>query len=206
MERAMRHIEDAVPRVDAIVAADYGKGFLTQPLADHIGALARAHGKVLAIDPHPHTSLLWRGATAIKPNRTEAFLAAGVPGADPAAPPGEDAALREVGRRLLERWGCAALLITLGELGMALFEPAAAPYWIPTRAREVFDVSGAGDTAIAVLSTALAGGATARQAAELANAASGIVVGKLGTATATLAELRAAAEGGDELRGSVLPY
>ena len=193
LERLMEWLETAIPRADAVVVADYGKGFLRQPLADHICRVARQHGKILAVDPHPHTSLVWPEATAIKPNRTEAFLAAAIPATDAAASPLEDKVLLEAGQRLLGAWRCGLLLITLGEQGMMLFEPDRPPFHIPTRAKEVFDVSGAGDTAIAVLTMALASGASAREAAELANCASGIAVGKLGTATVSRAELEAAA-------------
>jgi rfaE bifunctional protein kinase chain/domain len=190
VEHVMRQVERAVPEADAIVVADYGKGFLTQPLANHICRVVQAHGKILTVDPHPHTSLLWPGATAIKPNRAEAFLASGVPPADPVWPPLGDEILLDVGERLRGRWGAGLLLITLGDQGMLLLEKGRPPYHTPTRAQEVFDVSGAGDTAIAALTMALAAGATPRQAAELANRASGIAVGKLGTAAVTAAELR----------------
>lgn len=191
--RIMERVEQAIPRADAVVVADYGKGFLTQPLADHISIVARRHGTVLAVDPHPHTSLVWSGATAIKPNRTEAFLAAGIPSFPAADSSLQEEQLREVGKRLLQKWGCRILLITLGEQGMLLIEEGCPPYHIPTRARDVFDVSGAGDTAIAVLALALVSGAGARAAAELANYASGIAVAKLGTATVSLEELQRAA-------------
>jgi D-beta-D-heptose 7-phosphate kinase/D-beta-D-heptose 1-phosphate adenosyltransferase len=174
-----------------VIVADYGKGLLGQPMADHICTVAARHGVILTVDPHPHTSLIWREATAVKPNRAEAFLAAMMPGATPAASPLDDAPLLEVGARLLRHWGSRLLLVTLGEQGMVLFEEGQPPYHIPTRAREVFDVSGAGDTAIAVLTLALASGAAAREAAELANCASGIAVGKLGTATVSAQELAA---------------
>ena len=190
-ELAMRALDRAIPAIDGIIVADYGKGFVTQPLADYICRTARAHGKVLAIDPHPHTSLAWRDATAIKPNRAEAFLAAGLPPADPVLPVAEDQRLLEAGRRLLRLWSTASLLITLGEHGMLLLQDGQPPYHTPTRAKDVFDVSGAGDTAISVLTLALTAGAAAAEAAELANRASGIAVGKLGTATVTLAELQA---------------
>ena len=189
--RAMRYLDSAIDSLDAIVISDYGKGFLTQPLADHISSLVAEHGKLLTIDPHPHNPLRWTGAAAIKPNRAEAFLAAGVRPAEPVNPPTEDQALLEVGGRLLEAWGAASVLITLGDQGMMLFQKDAAPYHTPTRAQAVFDVSGAGDTAIGVFTLGLAAGATPCQAAELANHASGIVVGKLGTATVTKEELLA---------------
>ena len=105
--------------------------------------------------------------------------------------PERDAELLEVGQTLLERWRPrAGLLVTLGEQGMMLFQPGGGePVHLPTRAREVFDLSGAGDTAIALFTLALAAGGTAVEAAEVANHAAGVVVGKLGTATLTPAEL-----------------
>ena len=180
---------EALKRIDAVIVADYGKGFLTQAAADYICSNTKARGKILAVDPHPHTSLNWGGATVIKPNRAEAFLAAGLPPSEPVDPPLADQPLLEAGRRLLEKWRPESLLMTLGEQGILLFREGKPPYHTPTRAKEVFDVSGAGDTAIAVLTLALAAGATPEGAAELANCASGIVVGKVGTATVTAAEL-----------------
>ncbi len=184
-------LEQAIDAVDAVIVADYGKGFLTQALADHIGGKVRAAGKILAVDPHPHTSLVWRDATVIKPNRREAFLEAGVAPSEPVDPPLEDQALLTACRRLQALWRPASLLITLGSQGMMLLEGQAPPRHLPAYAQAVFDVSGAGDTAISVLALALAAGATPGEAAELANLASAIVVGKLGTATVTAAELAA---------------
>jgi D-beta-D-heptose 7-phosphate kinase/D-beta-D-heptose 1-phosphate adenosyltransferase len=190
-ERAMKHLDGMAGGLDGIIVADYGKGLLTQPLADYICRTAHAHGKILTVDPHPHTSLSWQGATAIKPNRAEAFMAAGLPPSDPVVPVLSDQPLLEAGNRLLQLWKAGSVLITLGEHGMLLFQSGSQPYPIPTRAKDVFDVSGAGDTALAVLTLGLAAGATPAEAAELANRASGIVVGKLGTATVTAAELQA---------------
>jgi D-glycero-beta-D-manno-heptose-7-phosphate kinase len=188
---AISRLDRMIPNVEAIIVADYGKGFITQVLADHISQAANRHGRILTLDPHPHTSIRWQGATAIKPNRAEAFLAAGLQPAEPVTPVSADAALLEAGRRLRRLWNAGSLLITLGEHGMLLLEGEAPPYHIPTCAKEIFDVSGAGDTAIAVLTLALASGATPAEAAQLANRASGIVVGKLGTATVTPVELQA---------------
>jgi rfaE bifunctional protein kinase chain/domain len=190
-ERAMSHLDGMAGGLDAIIVADYGKGFLSQPLADYICRTARAHGKILTVDPHPYTSLSWPGSTAIKPNRAEAFMAAGLPPSDPVAPVLSDQPLLEAGNRLLQLWKTGSILITLGEHGMLLFQSGSQPYPIPTRAKGVFDVSGAGDTALAVFTLGLAAGATPAEAAELANRASGIVVGKLGTATVTAAEFQA---------------
>jgi D-beta-D-heptose 7-phosphate kinase/D-beta-D-heptose 1-phosphate adenosyltransferase len=189
--RAIEQLDGILPAVDAIVVADYGKGFMSQPLADHLCRSAHDRGKILTVDPHPHTSLSWAGATAVKPNRLEAFIAAGLPPSEPVTPVLEDQALLEAGGRLRQRWQAQNLLITLGEHGMLLFSGDAPATHTPTRAKDVFDVSGAGDTAIAVLTLGLAAGATPAEAADLANRASGIAVGKLGTATVTMAELQA---------------
>ena len=191
-DAALQFLENAVANVDAVIVADYGKGFLTQRFADGVCEIARRAGCILTVDPHPYTTLHWRGATAIKPNRLEAFLAAGLAPADPVTPVLSDAALFEAGRRVMERWQPRDLLITLGEHGMLLFGGPEPPRHIPTCARTVFDVSGAGDTAIAVFTLALASGGTALEAAHLANVASGIAVGKLGTAAITPAELTSA--------------
>jgi D-beta-D-heptose 7-phosphate kinase/D-beta-D-heptose 1-phosphate adenosyltransferase len=190
----MEDLERAIERADAVIVADYGKGFLTQPLADAVCRMARQKGKILTVDPHPHTRLEWLQATAIKPNRAEAFLAAGLEASDAVEPVSSDRALQEAARRLMERWAPENLLITLGEQGMLLIRgDGAAPYHTPTRAQAVFDVSGAGDTALAVFTLGLAAGGTPEDSAELANRASSIVVGKLGTATVTPAELLAGA-------------
>ena len=174
---------DGFEGADAIVVADYGKGAITQTVADQLCDLARWHHIILAVDPNPGNPVRWKHVTVIKPNRAEAFRAAGI--AD------DDKEIEAVGRQLLERSNAELLLLTLGEEGMMLFERGKTPYHTPTRAREVFDVSGAGDTAIAVLTAALTGGASPTEAAEIANAAAGIVVGKLGTAAVTLEELAA---------------
>lgn len=162
----------------AVILSDYAKGFLTPDIAAGICALAQ--GRVIAVDPSPLNPLEWHGVTAVKPNLKEARAAAGLL---------PDAAPEETAARLLERWDTQMVLITMGEHGMLLLERGGAPYHTPTRAREVFDVSGAGDTAIAVFTLALAAGAAPREAAELANHASGVAVGKLGTATVRPEEL-----------------
>jgi D-beta-D-heptose 7-phosphate kinase/D-beta-D-heptose 1-phosphate adenosyltransferase len=127
--------------------------------------------------------------TAVKPNRTEAFLAAGVPWRDPDDAPEEDADLRRAGETLLKKWDTKYLLVTLGEHGMILFQRNELPHYIPTKARQIFDVSGAGDTAIALFTLALACQATPIEAAEIANQGSAVVVSKLGTATLSRDEL-----------------
>ena len=191
VSRVVDRVEAQLPDLDAIIFEDYGKGFLNAELVQRISAVASAAGKVVTADPNPRHSIDWRHVTAVKPNRSEAFLAAGLPWADPVESATEDAALLRVGKALLKKWDTRYLLITLGEQGMMLFEAGDAEHHIPTRARQVFDVSGAGDTAIALFTLALACGASPREAAEIANHASAVVVGKLGTATATREELLA---------------
>jgi D-beta-D-heptose 7-phosphate kinase/D-beta-D-heptose 1-phosphate adenosyltransferase len=189
MRAILAQVERVLPETDAIIFEDYGKGLLVQELKDAICEMVAGRGIVVAVDPNPGNPIDWSGTTVIKPNRAEAFAAAGVPLGEPADDPLQDEALLEVGRRLVERWQVKQLLITLSEHGMILFEDGLPPYHTPTRAQEVFDVSGAGDTAISLYTLALAAGASAREAAEIANHASGIVVGKLGTATVSPAEL-----------------
>ena len=191
---ALAQIEALLPQIDAIIVEDYGKGMLAQDFAAAICELANRAGKILAVDPNPHNPLAWRHVSVIKPNRVEAFASAGLPTTDPVDPPERDPALLEVGRVLSEKWDADNLLITLGEQGVLLFRHDTPPYHAPTRAREVFDVSGAGDTVIALFTLALSAGATPAEAAEIANHASGVVVGKLGTATVTPAELLASFE------------
>ncbi|HZU26505.1 MAG TPA: PfkB family carbohydrate kinase [Bryobacteraceae bacterium] len=186
MQRFITGLRRAVAEVDAVLVADYGKGVVTQELADELSDLTRNHGKLLAVDPNPHNPVQWRHVSVIKPNRSEAFGALGR-SADVAGH--EDAVLHEVGKGLLDKWCADLLLLTLGEEGMMLFEHGRPPYHTPTRAREIFDVSGAGDTAMAILTLALTCGASPTEAAEIANTASGIVVGKLGTAAVTPQEL-----------------
>jgi rfaE bifunctional protein kinase chain/domain len=176
--------------IDAVVFEDYGKGFLSPELIEKVAAIACEAGKIVTADPNPRHPIPWTKVTAVKPNRSEAFLAAGVPWSDPIEPANDDQALLQVGRALLEKWDTQYLLITLGEQGMMLFE-GDDEWHIPTKARQVFDVSGAGDTAIALFTLALCCDATAREAAEIANHASAVVVGKLGTATVTREELLA---------------
>ncbi len=176
---ARQAIERLVPEADGIILSDYAKGFLSQSIIDCVRGAAAAHGKIITVDPSPLNPVDWSGVTAIKPNRAEALRAAGLHELS------GDVIMQEVGERLLDKWKARLILLTLGEEGMLLFEAGQPVFRTPSRAREVFDVSGAGDTAIAMFTVALCAGAAPAEAAELANAASGIVVGKLGTATVT---------------------
>ena len=189
LDEALNRMDALLPTIDAIIVEDYGKGTLNQRFASAICTAAKRAGKIVAIDPNPNNPLDWKEVTVIKPNRTEAFAAAGRPMIESSDPPTEDEALVEVGNILLEKWDTENLLITLGEQGVLLFRHDAPPYHAPTRAREVFDVSGAGDTMIALFTLALSAGASPPEASEIANHGSGVVVGKLGTAIVTRDEL-----------------
>lgn len=187
-----KRLRALAPNLDAIILEDYGKGFMTTALMQLVSKIAAEHKLIVTVDPSPRNPLPWSGVTLVKPNRLEAFAAAGLEDHLLPGPPAQNPELLEVGRILLEKWAVNSVLVTLGEHGMMLFERGQSPHHIHTRAREVYDVSGAGDTAIALLTLALAAGFKLPDAAEIANHASGIVVGKLGTATLTPDELLAA--------------
>jgi D-glycero-beta-D-manno-heptose-7-phosphate kinase len=198
IEGVVAAVRKNIPETDAIIFEDYGKGFLSTELVSQIADAARATGKIVAADPNPRNLVQWRGLTVIKPNRTEAFLAAGIPSDDTDNDPYQDKSLKRVGETLLKKWETENVLITLGEQGMMLFHEKETPHYIPAKAQEVFDVSGAGDTAIALFTLGLACGATPTEAAEIANHASAVVVSKLGTATVTRDELITSFRGDSE--------
>ncbi|MCE0496641.1 MAG: D-glycero-beta-D-manno-heptose-7-phosphate kinase [Methylacidiphilales bacterium] len=177
-------LREDIRRHDAVIIEDYAKGLIDQELVSLVIGEANAQGKIVAIDPSPNNPCQWSGATVLKPNRREAFLAAGLPYVH------DEESILNAAAVLQKKHAVLYLLITLGEAGMLLLEQDGKPYRTPTRAREVFDVSGAGDTAIAAFTLALAAGANGVEAAEIANHAAGVVVGKLGTATLTVEELR----------------
>jgi D-beta-D-heptose 7-phosphate kinase/D-beta-D-heptose 1-phosphate adenosyltransferase len=187
-------VKKKLPNIDAIIFEDYGKGFLTRELVSQVAREVRAAKKIVTADPNPHNLIDWSGMTAVKPNRAEAFLAAGISSRDSDVLPKKDVDLVHAGKELLQKWGIQYLLVTLGEQGVMFFEKGKHPHHIPTKARDVFDVSGAGDTAIAMFTLALVCNATPLEAAQIANHASAVVVGKLGTATVTRDELIASFE------------
>ena len=192
--RSLEWFRERLGDTDAVIIEDYAKGFLSQRMVDAMTAAAVEAGVPVTVDPNPGNPLEWRGVTVVKPNRREAFAAAGLPDPGEVSEAELILALGPLGEALFAKWDTRLLLITLGEHGMALLERGRPVYHTPTRAREVFDVSGAGDTAIALFTLALAAGADPREAAELSNVASGIVVGKIGTATLTPEELLAACQ------------
>ncbi len=178
-----------LPKADAVIVGDYGKGVVTQPLLNEIKSLCRARGVWVSFDPKPVHHLNLAGLSLITPNRKETFELANLPDETKHADPLADKNLMLAAERLLNELRPAVLLITLGELGMLLCQRGQKPFHIPTVAQEVFDVSGAGDTVIATFTLAMAAGASPLEAAILSNHAAGIVVGKIGTATTTPEEL-----------------
>jgi D-glycero-beta-D-manno-heptose-7-phosphate kinase len=184
-------VKARLPRTDAVIVGDYGKGVVTQPLLNEIKSLCRARGIWLSFDPKPVHHLNLAGLSLITPNRKETFELVNLPDETRNANPFADKNLMLAADRLLNDLRPAVLLITLGELGMLLCHRGQKPFHIPTVAQEVFDVSGAGDTVIATFTLAIAAGAAPLEAAILSNHAAGIVVGKVGTATMTPQELLA---------------
>jgi D-glycero-beta-D-manno-heptose-7-phosphate kinase len=167
--------------VDVLVISDYSKGCISPGLLASILPEAKRRKKIVCLDPKIRYFSSYSPVTILTPNQAEASAVLGYPILTE-----ED--LREAGAKILERIDCEALLITRGEKGMALFHQGMLKL-VPARAREVFDVTGAGDTVISVLALALGAGIDFRDAVELTNIAAGIVVGKFGTATVTPDEL-----------------
>jgi D-beta-D-heptose 7-phosphate kinase/D-beta-D-heptose 1-phosphate adenosyltransferase len=181
--RILATLKEEINESDAIVVADYGKGVVTRSLMDGIRSLSQDNQFILAVDPTVRNLALYKDVTLITPNNYEAQQMSGIQIED-------DQSLRRAGARLLEELGCQMVLITQGDKGMTLFEGNGQTTQIPTVARKVFDVSGAGDTVIATFTLALAAGLTPSQAAVLANLAAGIVVGEVGTATVAASRLK----------------
>ena len=172
-----------IPKVktaDAVIISDYGKGFVTNELLE----LVSSHARFVAIDPKPSRLLKYSGPDLLTPNRLEALELAGLSRETRGPFP-----QIEVVDRIFERFAPKMLAITLGSEGMLLAKDGKIKSTIPTAAREVFDVSGAGDTVIASLTMALVSGESFEHAAEFANLAAGVVVGKVGTATASPYEI-----------------
>ena len=196
--KIIRFVRQRISAADVLVIEDYGKGVIGPALLKEITGLARRAGKQVLVDPKEKNFPHYSNVTAVSPNRKEAY-AAFQNGRHRAAN-----SLEEVGDGLLKKWKCQAVLVTLGEDGMALFEKDGPMIKIPTAAREVYDVSGAGDTVIAVFALALAAGAKIREAAILSNLAAGIVVAKLGTATVLSSELQEVVEKYQEPRAKAV--
>jgi len=190
LEKIIHFIKKAIENVDAVIIEDYGKGLIQPKLIRRVITLAKKYEKIIVVDPKEEHFSYYKGVTLVTPNQHEAEVATSIKIKD------EDS-LKKVANKLIGKLKCKALLITLGEKGMALFQGSLSSRQagreftkIPTVAREVFDVSGAGDTVVASFTLAKASGGSMKEAACISNIAAGIVVGKLGVAVVTPQELR----------------
>jgi D-beta-D-heptose 7-phosphate kinase/D-beta-D-heptose 1-phosphate adenosyltransferase len=189
-ERLIALLEEIVPTADAVLVEDYNKGLIVTPFIRELRRICARHGKILTVDPKFDHFFEYEEVTLFKPNRkeTEAILGMRLE---------SDEAVREAGRKLLERLRPESLLITLGERGMMLFERSGSISQVPTRARRVHDVSGAGDTVISTITVGLAAGASVLEAATLANYAAGVVCGEVGIVPIDREKLRQAVLSGE---------
>ena len=181
--RMQELVQDRLDHVDALVISDYGKGVINARLLEVVVPLARARGVVTVVDPKINHFDLYRQVSVLTPNHREAMAAWG-------RPIRGEADVAAAGRHLLDRLKLQAVLVTRGERGMSLYEGDGRVSQIPAVAKEVFDVTGAGDTVVGSMALALASRATMVEAAQVANHAAGVVVGKRGTATVSLTELK----------------
>ena len=182
LKEIFKFLDNNLDSFDAIIISDYNKGIINMALMDHLRDQLKNRNIPLIVDPKPNQPERFHGATIITPNNHEAELMAD-------RPIKNDVDLDAAARYLQKKLNSDAVLITRGEAGMALYEKDKAMYTIPTMAKEVYDVTGAGDTVIATLALGMAVGLSPADAATIANFAAGIVVGKLGTATASTDEL-----------------
>ncbi len=182
-EKIREFVKRRVGRCDALVISDYGKGVVHPELVEVVGDLVRKVGIPCVVDPKKENFDRYRNVTLVTPNKEEAGEAAGISIQD-------QASLERVGEVLLKKWQADAVLVTRGQDGMSLFRQNGSMGYFPTAAKEVFDVTGAGDTVVATCALTLASGGTFEDAATLANLAAGIVVGEVGTASVPESKLR----------------
>ncbi len=184
--KTIKFISDLIDDIDAIIVSDYAKGVITKTLMANIVELCRKKNKIVIIDPKPRHLDYYKGATLMTPNMKEAQEMFNITYE-------ADGGIDEIGKYLLKKID-APVLITRGEQGMSLYEKDGKITNIPTKAKEVYDVTGAGDTVVATLTLSLASGANMTESAAIANYAAGIVVGKIGTSTTNVEELKRAIE------------
>lgn len=181
--KVLKFLDNHIQNYDVIIVSDYAKGIISTKLMDHLRAKAKEHGNIpLVVDPKPKQMQCYQNTSIITPNNNEAELMSGI------TIDSEENLLNAL-TKLQKKLDVDGILITRGEAGMTLLERGKDVFTIPTVAKEVYDVTGAGDTVIATLSLGLAAGLSYIDAAKLANIAAGIVVGKVGTATASTEEL-----------------
>lgn len=183
------YLKDKISSINTIIISDYAKGVLSEELVEEIITIAKKRNKPVAVDPKVSHFDYYKYATIVTPNNDEASQASGIDIEN-------GSSLLRAGEVLLNKLGSDAVLITRGEHGMSLFESNGEITHIPTVAKEVYDVSGAGDTVIGATALAIASGASFKEAAVISNFAAGIVVGKVGTATVSPEELKNALEEG----------
>lgn len=183
LKKLIQIIEKKITQVHLVIISDYDKGLVTKELVEKAVFLARQNNILVLADPKALDFKKYERVSALTPNKKEAGIAAHMTISSK-----ED--LFAAGKKLMSQVQMDKLLITCGKDGMVLFEKGKEPYAIPSKARQVFDVSGAGDTVISLLGLGLASGASFKDAAMVANAAAGIVIAKVGTATATIEELK----------------
>lgn len=181
IQKLVSYLRSRLDAIDAIVISDYSKGVISEDLLKEV--LGIAQGKTIVVDPKIGNFPFYSGVTAITPNHHEAAEGAGIN-------INNEKDVIRAGQAIIERLKCKSVLVTRGEEGMSLFEENGDVTHIPTVAKEVYDVTGAGDTVISAFTLALAAGAGFKEAAYLSNYAAGIVVGKVGTATVTADEIR----------------
>ena len=181
-DRVLEQVAKRLADADAVLISDYAKGVISKRVARQVLAHARRSRKIVVVDPKVHHFPLYKGATVITPNHHEALAFAHLPAW------GQQDVLVVAGRELLRKLEVKAILVTRGEAGMSLFEDGRVTH-IPAVAKEVYDVTGAGDTVLAALALAMASGASLQEAAVIANHAAGVVVGRAGTATVSREEL-----------------
>jgi D-beta-D-heptose 7-phosphate kinase/D-beta-D-heptose 1-phosphate adenosyltransferase len=180
--RILRYLESRLRELSCVVVSDYAKGVVSASLMSEITRLAALRRVPVIVDPKVEHFGYYKGVTVITPNHLEATQASGLHGDD-------DQTINEAGAMIRQRLGCQSVLITRGEKGMSLYEGDGASWHLPTQARQVYDVTGAGDTVIGTLALALSAGASIKHGAMLANHAAGIVVGMVGTATVSPEQL-----------------
>ncbi len=184
-KKLLDHLKSVIDTVDAIILQDYNKGVLTSDVIRGSIEIANRNNIPIAVDPKINSFFEYKNITLFKPNTREIEQAMGVV-------LGDDDHVVEVGRKLCERVNCRYLLITRGEKGMMLFDGTDTCFNVPTQARKIHDVSGAGDTVISTMISAMVGGADVKEAATLANQAAGVVCEEVGITPITLDKLRRA--------------
>lgn len=187
-ERMINYTTKLIRQADAIIISDYAKGAITERVVRHVRDLTRKSNKLIIIDPKPKHKAYYKNVDLITPNHYEASEMTGIAGEG-------DVEIVKIGKMLLSELK-STILITRGEKGMALFEQNGKITNIPTKAKEIYDVTGAGDTVVATVTVALSAGASIIDAATIANHAAGIVVGKIGTSTVSVEELKINVENG----------